>query len=93
MQKSLIDLSEEYFTNAKNMDALINNCSKKLNEAKIKHNYKKCYLLKRKLAVFYDQRREMISTAYKLKNYYKTPEEISQEALSNNQKKCEVNAA
>lgn len=75
MQNSLAQLSEEYFRAAENMDKIIEKNRKMLNEAYRKKNYLKTYDIKRKLKVFYDQKREIMTTAYKLKNYYDDPKE------------------
>ena len=34
------------------------------------------YEIKRKLTIFYDQKRDILDTAYALKNYYKRDEEV-----------------
>jgi hypothetical protein len=76
MEKSLEELSEEYFTAAEETDQLIAKCRKKLNEAYRTGNYLKTYELKRKLTVLYDQKSDILTTAYALKNYYKKDKEV-----------------
>ena len=44
--------------------------SKFVNEAYMANNYLKTYEIKRKLTIFYDQKRDILATAYALKNYY-----------------------
>ena len=70
MQKSLTQMSEDYFNAAKQIDALIEKYTKQLKQAYKSKNYLKTYELKRKIAVFYDQKKDIMITAYKLKNYY-----------------------
>ncbi len=70
MERSLTQLSEDYFKAAEDINSLIVKYRKMLNEAYRAKNYLKTYELKRKLAVFYDQKRDVLDTAYALKNYY-----------------------
>jgi len=70
MGKSLTELSEDYFKAAEDIDALIKKYTKQLNDAYAKKNYLKTYELKRKLKIFYDQKKDIMITAYQLKNYY-----------------------
>lgn len=70
MEKSLTELSEEYFKAAEDIDALIKKYTKQLNDAYAAKNYLKTYELKRKLKIFYDQKKDIMITAYQLKNYY-----------------------
>lgn len=70
MEKSLTDLSEEYFKAAEDIDALIKKYTKLLNDAYAAKNYLKTYELKRRLKIFYDQKRDIMTTAYELKHYY-----------------------
>lgn len=70
MEKSLKDLSLDYYKAAEDMDSLIKKCTKELNEAYKKRDMKKAYFLKQKRLVFYSQKRDLITTAYKLQNYY-----------------------
>ena len=70
MEKSLTELSEDYFKAAEDIDALIKKYTKMLNEAYAAKNYLKTYELKRKLKIFYDQKKDIMITAYQLKNYY-----------------------
>lgn len=76
MEKSLEELSEEYFTAAKETEQLIARCRKKLNEAYRTGNYLKTYEIKRKLTILYDQKNDILTTAYALKNYYKKDKEV-----------------
>ncbi len=70
MEKSLTQLSDDYFKAAEDINGLIVKYRKQLNEAYRAKNYMKTYDIKRKLTVFYDQKRDILSTAYTLKNYY-----------------------
>ena len=70
MEKSLTELSEDYFKAAEDIGSIIEKYRRELNAAYKNHNYLKTYELKRKLKIYYDQRRDILSTAYKLKNYY-----------------------
>ncbi len=70
MEKSLTLLSEDYFKAADDINCLIVKYRKELKEAYKSKNYLKTYEIKRKLTVFYDQKRDILDTAYTLKNYY-----------------------
>lgn len=70
MERSLTELSEEYFKAAEDINSLIVKYTKQLNEAYSSNNYLKTYELKRKLTIFYDQKRDILNTAYALRNYY-----------------------
>ena len=70
MERSLTELSEDYFKAAENINCLIVKYRKQLNEAYMANNYLKTYEIKRKLTIFYDQKRDILATAYALKNYY-----------------------
>ena len=70
MERSLTELSEEYFKAAEDINSLIVKYRKQLNEAYNSNNYLKTYEIKRKLTVFYDQKRDILDTAYALRNYY-----------------------
>ncbi|MCQ2485119.1 MAG: hypothetical protein MJ168_07275 [Clostridia bacterium] len=74
MSKSLTQLSEEYFKAAEDIDALIKKYTEELHKAYDAKNYLKTYDLKRKLKIFYDQKRDVITTAYKLQHYYEDSE-------------------
>lgn len=76
MERSLTELSEEYFKAAEDINSLIVKYRKLLNEAYRSKNYLKTYELKRKLTVFYDQKRDVLATAFLLKNYYETDREV-----------------
>ena len=70
MERSLTELSEEYFRAAEDINSLIVKYRKQLNEAYNSNNYLKTYEIKRKLTIFYDQKRDILDTAYALRNYY-----------------------
>lgn len=76
MEKSLTQLSEDYFRAAEDINSLIVKYRQLLNEAYKSKNYLKTYELKRKLTIFYDQKRDILDTAYALKNYYKRDAEV-----------------
>ena len=76
MEKSLTQLSEDYFKAAEDINCLIVKYRQLLNEAYQSNNFLKTYELKRKLTVFYDQKRDILDTAYALKNYYKKDAEV-----------------
>lgn len=70
MEKSLTQLSEEYFRAAEDIDHLIKKHTEELRKAYDAKNYLKTYDLKRKLKIYYDQKRDTITTAYQLQHYY-----------------------
>ncbi len=70
MERSLTELSEEYFKAAEDINSLIVKYRNQLNEAYNSNNYLKTYEIKRKLTIFYDQKRDILDTAYALRNYY-----------------------
>ncbi len=67
---TLIQLGDQYIETAASLDELILKYTKLLKAEYKRHNYLKVYEIKRKLAIFYDQKRDVMTTAYKLKNYY-----------------------
>ncbi len=74
MERTITDLSVDYFKAAADMDCLIKKCTKEIKEATKCGELKKLYLLKQKRLVFYSQKRELLTTAYKLQNYYRREE-------------------
>ncbi|MBQ5592311.1 MAG: hypothetical protein IIU80_05145 [Clostridia bacterium] len=76
MERTLTQLSEDYFKAAEDINCLIVKYRRLLNEAYNSNNYLKTYEIKRKLTIFYDQKRDILDTAYALKNYYKRDEEV-----------------
>lgn len=70
MQKTLEELGEEYLESAKLIEELIKKYRKILRETYDSGNYLKTYDTKRKLTIFYDQKRELIAIGQKLINYY-----------------------
>lgn len=72
MEKTLDKLADEYIEAVKFHDHLIKKYRKRLNEA-TKRNAPQDDILHLKTMVgeFYRERAEMVSTIYKLKNYYK----------------------
>lgn len=70
MQKTLEELGEEYLVSAKLIEELIRKYRKILKETYASGNYLKTYEIKRKLTIFYDQKRELVSIGKKLINYY-----------------------
>ncbi|HAS38576.1 MAG TPA: hypothetical protein DIW36_09665 [Ruminococcaceae bacterium] len=70
MQKTLEELGEEYLDSAKLIEELIRKYRKILKETYASGNYLKTYEIKRKLTIFYDQKRELVSIGKKLINYY-----------------------
>lgn len=70
MQKTLEELGEEYLNSAKLIEELIRKYRKILKETYASGNYLKTYEIKRKLTIFYDQKRELVSIGKKLINYY-----------------------
>jgi len=71
VQKTLEELGEEYLESAKLIEELIKKYRKILRETYDSGNYLKTYDTKRKLTIFYDQKRELIAIGHKLINYYK----------------------
>ena len=76
MEKTLTQLSEDYFKAAEDINSLIIKYRRLLNEAYDSNDYLKTYELKRKLTVFYDQKRDILDTAYALTNHHKRSEEV-----------------
>ncbi|MBP9989631.1 MAG: hypothetical protein KBT46_09080 [Ruminococcus sp.] len=74
---TLSQLADEYFETAKELDNKIAKYKKILKEEYRRKNYLKVYDIKRKLMIYYDQKRDVMTTAYKLKNYYENDEEAS----------------
>ncbi len=70
MPKTLEQLGDEYLEAAEQLDSLIKKYREILKEAYRSGNYLKTYEVKRKLTVFYDQKRDAVSIGKKLKNYY-----------------------
>lgn len=70
MQKTLEELGEEYLESAKLIEELIKKYRKILRETYDSGNYLKTYDTKRKLTIFYDQKRELFAIGHKLINYY-----------------------
>ena len=70
MEKSLTELSEEYFEAAEYLTKLIGKYTKLLNAAYSSNDFLKTYEIKRKLKILYDERGETLETAHLLKHYY-----------------------
>lgn len=70
MQKTLEELGKEYLESAKTIEALIKKYRGILREAYSSGNYLKTYDTKRRLTIFYDQKRELEAIGNKLINYY-----------------------
>ena len=70
MQKTLEELGKEYLESAKTIEALIKKYRGILREAYSSGNYLKTYDAKRRLTIFYDQKRELEAIGNKLINYY-----------------------
>lgn len=70
MSKTLEQLGEEYLEAAKLLDPLIAKYRKLLKSAYGTGNYLKTYEAKRRLTIFYDQKRELAAIGKKLINYY-----------------------
>lgn len=78
MPKTLEQLGDEYLESAKLLDSLIKKYREILKEAYSSGNYLKTYEVKRKLTVFYDQKRDAVSIGKKLKNYYNKEEKTDE---------------
>lgn len=76
MERSLTQMSEDYFKAADDINSLIMKYRQQLKEAYKSKDYLKTYEIKRKLTVFYDQKRDILDTAYTLKNYYDNEREV-----------------
>lgn len=76
MERSLTELSEDYFKAAEDIACLITKYRKMLQEAYKSRDYLRTYEIKRKLTIFYDQKRDILDTAYTLKNYYEKDCEV-----------------
>ena len=70
MQKTLEELGKEYLESAKIIEALIKKYRGILREAYSSGIYLKTYDTKRRLTIFYDQKRELETIGNKLINYY-----------------------
>ncbi len=70
MYKTLSELSEEYFEGVILQDELIKKYRQRLSEVRQKHCCEEEIRITRLLRILYDQRNELIDTAYYLKNYY-----------------------
>ena len=70
MEKTITDLSIDYFKAAEDMDYLIKNLTARIKLATEKNETDTIYLLKQKRLIFYSQKRELLDIAYKLENYY-----------------------
>ena len=80
MEKTITDLSVDYFEAAQNMEELIKSTTAKIKEAAENKETDKIYLLKQKRLIFYSQKRELLNTAYMLKNYYNKEENLLKSA-------------
>ena len=76
MERSLAELSEDYFKAAEDIACLIAKYRKMLQDAYRSRDYLRTYEIKRKLTIFYDQKRDILDTAYTLKNYYEKECEV-----------------
>lgn len=82
MQKTLEKLGEEYLESAELINSLIKKYRKILKESYDSGNYLKTYDTKRKLTIFYDQKRELKAIGNKLIHYYEK-EDDSDELYKN----------
>ena len=80
MERTITDLSVDYFKAAENMEELIKKATANIKEATENNETDKIYLLKQKRLIFYSQKRELLDTAQKLKNYYNKEEDILESA-------------
>ncbi|NLB36620.1 MAG: hypothetical protein GX824_04875 [Clostridiales bacterium] len=80
MCKSLSELSEEYFEGVKMQDELIAKYREKLRQARLNASREEEIRISRLLKILYDQRNELIDTAYHLKNYYNCHEDADKAA-------------
>ena len=80
MERTITDLSVDYFKAAENMEELIKKATVNIKEATENNETDKIYLLKQKRLIFYSQKRELLDTAQKLKNYYNKEENILESA-------------
>lgn len=80
MERTITDLSADYFKAADDMDCLIKKVTDRLKEAVDNGETDKCYQLKQKRLMFYSQKRELLDIAYTLENYYKKEEILLESA-------------
>ena len=80
MEKTITDISVDYFDAAQNMEELIKSTTAKIKEAAENKETDKIYLLKQKRLIFYSQKRELLNTANMLKNYYNKEENLLESA-------------
>lgn len=69
--KTLEELSEEYYESAELQKQLIDKNRLRLSLARKRHDKNEELRLTRLITVLYSQRRELLETAAKLKHYYK----------------------
>lgn len=80
MERTITELSVDYFKAAENMDELIKKTTAGIKEAAENHETDKICQLKQKRLIFYSQKRELLNTAHKLKNYYNKEEDLLESA-------------
>ena len=80
MERTITDLSVDYFKAAEDMDELIKKTTAKIKEATENNETDKTYLYKQKRLIFYSQKRELLNTAHLLKNYYNKEENLLESA-------------
>ena len=80
MERTITDLSVDYFKAAEDMEELIKKTTAGIKAAVENKETDKIYLLKQKRLIFYSQKRELLNTAYKLKNYYNKEEILLESA-------------
>ncbi len=80
MDKTLTQLSDDYFKAAQDMDSMIKKCTVEIHQEEKKGYSMKLCMLKRKRLIFYSQKRDLITTAYKLKNYYNKENDLLESA-------------
>ncbi|MBQ8228154.1 MAG: hypothetical protein IJZ88_03980 [Clostridia bacterium] len=80
MERTITDLSTDYFKAAADMDYLIKKVTTKIKLAMADGETDKCYKLKQKRQAFYAQKSELLALAYKLANYYNKEEDLYESA-------------
>ncbi len=80
MERTITDLSVDYFKAAADMDCIIKKLTEKIKEATKNGDTDQNYLLRQKRLSFYAQKRELLEIAYKLENYYKKENDLLESA-------------
>lgn len=70
MERTLVDLSKEYYEGVEYLDGVIARHRKLASQAKKNNNQRVVFEEQRKLQILYSQRREALAVAQHLEHYY-----------------------